>query len=88
MSVSFLDACLLDNIISVQYCITSDNDINNPPAKWVKISIDNVLEKMKTNAKTDAALVKQRQQKIINATKNKYAVSSILDGKTNCPVKI
>ena len=88
MKVLFLDACLFDSIISVQYCITSDNDIENPEAKRVKISIDNTLEKIKANAKTDATLVKQRQQKIISATKNKYVVPSILDGKTNCSVKI
>lgn len=60
MKVLFLDACLFDSIISVQYCITSDNDIENPEAKRVKISIDNTLEKIKANAKTDATLVKQR----------------------------
>ena len=87
MSVSIVDVCLFDSIISVQYCITSDNDIENPPAKRVKISIDNMLEKIKANAKTDSTLVKKRQPKIISATKNKYALSSILDDKTNCSLK-
>ena len=88
MKVLLLDACLFDSIVSVQYCITSDNAIENPQAKRIKISIDNTLEKIKANAKTDATLVKQRQQKIVSATKNKYVVPSILDGKTNCSVKI
>ena len=88
MKVLFLDACLFDSIISVQYCITSDNDIENLQGKWVKISIYNTLKKIKANAKTDATLVKQRQQKTISATKNKYVAPSILDGKTNCSVKI
>ena len=58
----------LEGPSSVQYCITSDNDIENPPAKRLKKSIDNMLEKIKANGKTDSTLVKIRQRKIISAT--------------------
>ena len=72
----------------MQYCVTSDNDTANPPAKKGKISFDKMLEKRKANAKTDSASVKVRQWKIINGTKREYTVSSNLGGKTNYLVTI
>ena len=67
----------------VQYCVLSDNDTANPPAKKGKISFDKMPEKRKANAKTDSTSVKESQWKIINATKREYAVSSSLGSKTN-----
>ena len=66
----------LKGFTTVQYCVTSDNGIANPPAKRVKISTDKMLEKRKANAKTDSTSVKVRQWKTTRATKRKYTVSS------------
>ena len=43
----------LKGFTSVYYSVTSDNEIVNPPAKMLKISIDKMFEKRKANAKTD-----------------------------------
>ena len=49
----------------VQYCVTSDNDTTNPPAKKAKISFDKMLEKRKANAKTDSTSEKKGNGKLL-----------------------
>ena len=61
----------------MQYCVTSDNDIANPPAERAKVSSDRMIEKRKADAKTDSTSVKVRKWKFINVKKKKISFLTV-----------